>query len=69
MPSLSLASPPLPLFERLKIKPAVWCELVTRFGKLFIQVAGQPHRVDEFRGRLRKKRFHVRQAARELLTA
>ena len=58
-----------PLFERLKIKPAVWCELVTRFGKLFSLVAGQPHRVDEFRGRLRKKRYHVRQAARELLTA
>ena len=58
-----------PIFERLKIKPAVWYELVTRFGKLFSLVAGQPHRVDEFRGRLRKKRYHVRQAARELLTA
>ena len=58
-----------PIFERMKIKPAVWYELVTRFGKLFSQVAGQPHRVDEFRGRLRKKRFHLRQAARELLTA
>ncbi len=58
-----------PIFERLKIKPAVWCELVTRFGKLFSQVAGQPHRVDEFRGRLRKKRYRLRQAARELLKA
>ena len=58
-----------PIFERLKIKPAVWYELVTRFGKLFSLVAGQPHRVDEFRGRLRKKRYHVRQAARELLSA
>jgi len=58
-----------PIFERLKIKPAVWCELVTRFGKLFSLVAGQPHRVDEFRGRVRRKRYHVRQAARELLTA
>ena len=56
-----------PIFERLKIKPAVWLELVTRFGKLFSLVAGQPHRVDEFRGRLRKKRYHLRQAARELL--
>ena len=58
-----------PLFERLKIKPAVWYELVTRFGKLFSLVAGQPHGVDEFRGRLCKKRYHVRQAARELLSA
>jgi hypothetical protein len=58
-----------PLFERLKIKPAVWCELVTQFGKLFSVVAGQPHRVDDYRSRLRKKRYHVRQAARELLTA
>ena len=57
------------IFERLKITPTVWCELVTRFGKLFSLVAGQPHRVDEYRGRLRKKRYHVRQAARELLSA
>ena len=58
-----------PIFERLKITPAVWYELVTRFGKLFSLVAGQPHHVDEFRGRFRKKRYHVRQAARELLSA
>ena len=58
-----------PMFERLKIKPGVWYELVTRFGKLFSLVAGQPHRVDEYRGRLRKKRYHVRRTARELLSA
>ncbi len=57
------------IFERLKIKPAVWCKLVTRFGKLFSLVAGQPHRVDQFRGRLRKKRYHVRHADRERLSA
>ncbi|MDX1927140.1 MAG: hypothetical protein SFV81_11515 [Pirellulaceae bacterium] len=56
-------------FERLKITPAVWLELVTRFGKLFSLVAGQPHRVDEFRGRLRNQRYHLRRAARELLGA
>ncbi len=33
------------------------------------RAAGQPHRVDEFRGRLRKTRNHVPQAARELLSA
>ena len=58
-----------PLLERLKIKPAVWFELVTQFGKLFSLVAGQPHRVDDYRSRLRRRRYHVRQAARELLTA
>ena len=58
-----------PLLERLKIKPAVWFELVTQFGKLFSLVAGQPHRVDDYRSRFRRKRYHVRQAARELLTA
>jgi hypothetical protein len=58
-----------PLLERLKIKPAVWYELVTQFGKLFSLVAGQPHRVDAYRSRFRKKRYHVRQAARELLNA
>ncbi len=58
-----------PLLERLKIKPAVWFELVTQFGKLFSLVAGQPHRVDDFRSRFRKKRYHLRQAARELLSA
>ena len=59
-------APPLP--ERQKIKPAVWYEWVTQFGKLFNLVAGQPHRVDDFRGRHRKERYHVRQAARELLS-
>ena len=57
------------IFERLKITPTVWYELVTRFGKLFSLVAGRSHCVDEFRGRLRKKLHHVRQAARELLSA
>ena len=47
----------------------MWCELVTRFGKLFSLVAGQPHRVYAFRSQLRKNRYHVRQADRELLSA
>jgi hypothetical protein len=48
-----------PLLDRLKIKPAVWFELVTQFGRLFSLVAGQPHRVDDFRSRFRKKRYYV----------
>jgi hypothetical protein len=55
------------IFERIKIRPEVWCELVSQFGKLFSVVAGQPHRVDDLRGRRSKKRYYLRQAARELL--
>jgi hypothetical protein len=55
------------LFERLKIQPDVWCELVKRFGSLFSHVAGQPHHIDDYRSLHRNQRFYVRQAARELL--
>lgn len=58
-----------PIFDRLRIKPAAWCELVTNFGILFSLVAGQPHRVDEFRSRGRRSRFHLRSRTRTLLTA
>ncbi len=57
------------ILERLKIKPMAWCELATRFGELFNLVAGQPHRVDEFLGRLHKQGYVVPQTARELLSA
>ena len=56
-----------PIFDRLRINPAAWCELVTNFGILFSLVAGQPQRVDEFRSRGRSSRFHLRSDARELL--
>ena len=58
-----------PIFARLRIKPEVWCELVTNFGILFSLVAGQPHRVDQFRSRRRRSRFHLHPTTRELLTA
>ena len=58
-----------PIFDRLRMKPAVWCELVTNFSILFSLIAGQPHRVDEFRSRYRGSRFHLRCTARTLLTA
>ena len=58
-----------PIFERLKIKPAVWLELVNNFGRLFSIVAGQPHRVDALRSRVRGHRYHLRKAAREILIA
>ena len=56
-----------PIFDRLKIKPAAWQQLVTHFGQLFSQVAGQPHHVDEYRSRLRRNRFHMPASTRQLL--
>ncbi len=56
-----------PLLERLKLKPTVWCALVTKFGRLFSIVAGHPNRVDNYRSRLCHRRYHLRQETRELL--
>lgn len=58
-----------PILERLKIEPAVWCQLVSGFGTLFSCVAGRPEHVDSFRGCRRRCRFHLPRAARELLPA
>jgi hypothetical protein len=57
------------IFERMKIKPSVWCVLVSQFGSLFSLVAGQPHRIDDYRSRVQKKRYYLRRVARELLAA
>jgi hypothetical protein len=54
------------IFERLRIRPEVWCELVSEFGRMFSVVAGQPHRIDEHRSR-QGRRFRMRRQARELL--
>ena len=53
------------VFERLKIRPEAWYELVTGFGKMFSVIAGQPHRIDEHRSRS-GRRFRTRRQAREL---
>ena len=58
-----------PVFRRLGLDRATWCELVRDFGRLFCQVAGQPERVDGTRSRLGRRRFHLRGRARELLGA
>ena len=58
-----------PIFERLQIKPTAWCELVTNFGTLFSLIAGQPHRVDEYRSRHRRSRFHIPRPTRDLLAS
>ena len=56
-----------PVFERLKLRSEVWCELVRNFGIYFSLVAGQPHCVDGYRSRVRRQRFHLKARARDLL--
>jgi hypothetical protein len=58
-----------PIFARLSIKPAAWLELTQRFGKLFYVIAGQPHRVDAERSRIRSQHYRLPPSARELLSA
>jgi hypothetical protein len=58
-----------PIFDRLNIKPAAWLELTQRFGKLFYVIAGQPHRVDAERSRIRSQHYRLSPSARELLSA
>jgi len=58
-----------PIFDRLGVSSEVWCHLVTRFGKLFSIVAGQPHQIDGHRSKSNSHRFRARTAARELLSS
>ena len=56
------------ILARLKIQPSAWCLLVGEFGRMFLRVAGQPHRIDEHRGRLHGSRYHLPAATRHLLS-
>lgn len=56
-----------PILERLKLEPAVWCELVSGFRRLFSLVAGRPEHVDSYRSPTRGSRFYLPTAARHLL--
>ena len=56
----------LPIFRRLSIDPAIWCELVGGFGRLFQNVAGHPQTVDARRSRIGSHRFHTRRQERKL---
>ena len=57
-----------PVFERLNLQPDAWFALVRNFGRLFRTVAGRPESVDNTRGRIGKRRFHISGEARQLLT-
>ena len=56
-----------PIFERLSIEPEAWCEPIGDFGRLFCNVAGRPHTVDQTRTRIGQHRYHIRPRARQLL--
>ena len=58
-----------PILERLSIDTTTWCELVGDFGRLFYHVAGKPQTVDDCRGRVKQRRFHVRRRARQIMSA
>ncbi|GAA5505647.1 hypothetical protein [Novipirellula caenicola] len=57
-----------PVLKRLGLDAASWCELVSDFGRLFSTVAGRPECVDSMRSHHTRRRYHLRQRARELLT-
>ena len=54
--------------DRLNLNLATWCTLISNFGTLFSLIAGQPHRIDEYRTNIRKQRFNMKSAARQLLS-
>ena len=56
-----------PILDRLTIEPAAWRKLVSRFGKLFFQVAGHPQTVDSTRTRSGNHRFHLPKVTRQIL--
>lgn len=56
--STPVAAPPI--LERVGLRPSVWLDLVENFGKLFHNVAGQPHEIAQARSRRRRARFRVR---------
>ena len=58
-----------PIFDRLGVSSEVWCHHVTRFGKLFSLVAGQPTQIDGHRSKSNSHRYRARREARDLLSS
>ena len=58
-----------PVFQRLGIDTAAWCELVQNFGQIFRTVAGRPQTVDAVRSRVNQRRFKLGTQARTLLAS
>ncbi len=58
-----------PILERLSMSVEVWTALVTDFGKMFYHAAGKPRTIDACRSRVRRRRFHVPSATRQVLAS
>lgn len=58
-----------PILERLGIRVNAWTKLVSDFGNYFSLVAGKEQTVDNYRSPMFKKRFHLKEMTRELLSA
>lgn len=58
-----------PLLQRVGLRPKSWMGLVTNFGQLFHNVAGQPHEIAQTRSRRSKIRFRVRSKVQEVFAA
>ncbi|MCA9135259.1 MAG: hypothetical protein KDB00_00835 [Planctomycetales bacterium] len=56
-----------PILTRLGLPVTVWLELVANFDNLFTTMAGLPESIDQQRGLMTNRRFHVPKATRELL--
>ena len=57
-----------PILVRLGLSADTWCSMVEQFGRLFYHVAGQLQTVEQYRSPVRNRRFHVRSAARQIMT-
>jgi hypothetical protein len=57
------------LLERVGLKPKSWMGLVTNFGQLFHNVAGQPHEIARMRSLRRNIRFRVRSTVQDVFAA
>ncbi len=53
-----------PLFERVGLRASSWLGLVSNFGSMFHNVAGQPHKIAGARSLRRQSRFRVRSHVR-----
>jgi hypothetical protein len=56
-----------PILDRLSLEPEPWCAMARDFGRLFFNVAGRPHTVDQHRSPVTNRRFHLRSEARQML--
>ena len=56
-----------PVLKRLGLAADSWNELVCKFGKTFVHVAGRSDAVDRLRSHITRRRFRLRPAARKLL--